>query len=155
MSSSEAKDQGRAWMRTSFSTAAKEVRNGEDSVTSGSPQTGRRWLRRWRWRILAAYLALVVVSHVVRAIQARDQGFDNDDAAVTVQAVDAGRRAAKSVRIAYKEYRPGDGKDYPAVLLLHGSPGGKDDFDSLAPDLARNYRVIVPDLPGFGNSTRD
>ena len=40
-------------------------------------------------------------------------------------------------------------------LLLHGSPGSRRDFDVLVPALARHGRVLVPDLPGFGDSERD
>ncbi|MFN7983568.1 MAG: alpha/beta fold hydrolase [Vicinamibacterales bacterium] len=41
------------------------------------------------------------------------------------------------------------------ILLIHGSPGRKEDLDGLARILSRDARVIVPDLPGFGTSTRD
>ena len=40
------------------------------------------------------------------------------------------------------------------ILLLHGSPGHKEELGRLASVLARDGRVIVPDLPGFGSSTR-
>jgi len=36
---------------------------------------------------------------------------------------------------------------------LHGSPGNHRDFQKFAPALAKHYRVIVPDLPGFGSSS--
>ncbi|REJ83237.1 MAG: alpha/beta fold hydrolase [Acidobacteria bacterium] len=40
------------------------------------------------------------------------------------------------------------------VVLLHGSPGAASNFDELAPLLATQRPVLVPDLPGFGHSTR-
>jgi pimeloyl-ACP methyl ester carboxylesterase len=40
------------------------------------------------------------------------------------------------------------------VLLIHGSPGTGDVFQGLTPLLASHFRVIAPDLPGFGDSTR-
>lgn len=43
----------------------------------------------------------------------------------------------------------------PVIVLLHGSPGNSKDFNSLAPELAKQYRVIRPDLPGFGESTHE
>jgi pimeloyl-ACP methyl ester carboxylesterase len=43
---------------------------------------------------------------------------------------------------------------HPVVLLLHGSPGSKSEFGQLAPPLATSVRVIAPDLPGFGRSSR-
>ncbi|MFF4903203.1 alpha/beta fold hydrolase [Streptomyces sp. NPDC001068] len=45
----------------------------------------------------------------------------------------------------------------PAVLLLHGGgPGttGLSSFVRNIGELARNHRVIVPDLPGYGRSTK-
>lgn len=42
------------------------------------------------------------------------------------------------------------------VVLLHGSPGSAANFDRLGPALATlGYRVLAPDLPGYGDSTRD
>ncbi len=43
-------------------------------------------------------------------------------------------------------------KDAPAILLLHGFLGSHRDWDPLAASLAPHYRVIVPDLPGHGDS---
>lgn len=40
----------------------------------------------------------------------------------------------------------------PPVLLLHGLSGSHEYFDFLTPELARQYRVIAPDLLGFGRS---
>jgi len=41
------------------------------------------------------------------------------------------------------------------LLLVHGFGGDKDNFTRLAGALTRHYRVIVPDLPGFGEATRN
>ncbi len=40
--------------------------------------------------------------------------------------------------------------DAPVVLLLHGFPASTFMFRELIPRLASEYRVIAPDLPGFG-----
>lgn len=40
----------------------------------------------------------------------------------------------------------------PALLLLHGGGGGGANWYRVLPHLARDYRVIAPDLPGFGLS---
>jgi pimeloyl-ACP methyl ester carboxylesterase len=40
------------------------------------------------------------------------------------------------------------------VLLVHGFPGNSFTWRSLAPALAREYRVYVVDLPGFGASAQ-
>jgi len=41
------------------------------------------------------------------------------------------------------------------LLLVHGFGGDKDNFTRMAGALTRHYRVIIPDLPGFGEATRD
>jgi pimeloyl-ACP methyl ester carboxylesterase len=47
-------------------------------------------------------------------------------------------------------YRAAGDPNSPAVLLLHGFPASSFMFRELIPRLADNYRVIAPDLPGFG-----
>ena len=49
-------------------------------------------------------------------------------------------------------YREAGNKNAPAVLLLHGFPTSSHMFRNLIPALAHDYRVIAPDLPGFGFS---
>ncbi len=41
-------------------------------------------------------------------------------------------------------------EDAPAILLLHGTGAATHSFRDLMPHLARDYRVIAPDLPGHG-----
>jgi abhydrolase domain-containing protein 6 len=52
-------------------------------------------------------------------------------------------------RIAYLEGGKG-----PVVLLVHGFSGEKDHWTRFARRLTASYHVVVPDLPGFGESTK-
>jgi len=47
-------------------------------------------------------------------------------------------------------YREAGSVDAPVILLLHGYPTTSHMFRGLIPLLAARYRVIAPDLPGFG-----
>lgn len=47
-------------------------------------------------------------------------------------------------------YRAAGQANAPVVLLLHGFPTSSFMFRELIPRLAGDYRVIAPDLPGFG-----
>jgi pimeloyl-ACP methyl ester carboxylesterase len=47
-------------------------------------------------------------------------------------------------------YRAAGDQRSPVVLLLHGFPTSSFMFRELIPRLASDYRVIAPDLPGFG-----
>ncbi len=41
------------------------------------------------------------------------------------------------------------------LVLIHGFAGDKDNFTRIARHLTPHYRVIIPDLPGFGDAGRD
>src|SRR6478672_5076799 len=47
-------------------------------------------------------------------------------------------------------YRVAGDANSPVVLLLHGFPTSSFMFRELIPRLANDYRVVAPDLPGFG-----
>lgn len=49
-------------------------------------------------------------------------------------------------------YRAAGEANAPVVLLLHGFPSSSFMFRELIPRLAGEYRVVAPDLPGFGFS---
>jgi pimeloyl-ACP methyl ester carboxylesterase len=49
-------------------------------------------------------------------------------------------------------YREAGPADAPALLLLHGFPSSGHMFRELIPLLADKYRLIAPDLPGFGQT---
>ncbi|MFZ0639680.1 MAG: alpha/beta hydrolase [Candidatus Acidiferrales bacterium] len=49
-------------------------------------------------------------------------------------------------------YRAAGEANEPVVLLLHGFPTSSFMFRELIPRLASDYRLIAPDLPGFGFS---
>ena len=40
----------------------------------------------------------------------------------------------------------------PPLFLFHSLLSDRASFDAVAPDLSRSFRVIVPELPGFGRS---
>ena len=52
------------------------------------------------------------------------------------------------VKVFYREQSPS--ASAPVFLLLHGFPSSSHQYRHLIPLLATKYRVIAPDLPGFG-----
>jgi len=56
-------------------------------------------------------------------------------------------QAVGDVEVFYREAGPAGA---PVVLLLHGYPTSSHMFRDLIPHLAARFRVIAPDLPGFG-----
>lgn len=61
----------------------------------------------------------------------------------------ADTRTGSAVKIFYREAGQ---RDAPAVLLLHGFPTSSHQYRGLIARLSDKYRVIAPDLPGFGFS---
>ncbi|SFW30660.1 alpha/beta fold hydrolase [Nitrosovibrio sp. Nv17] len=60
-----------------------------------------------------------------------------------------GFRRVGEVDVFYREAGPGDA---PLILLLHGFPTASHMFRDLIPLLADRFRLIAPDLPGFGQT---
>ncbi|MDB5980468.1 MAG: Alpha/beta hydrolase fold [Pseudomonas sp.] len=46
------------------------------------------------------------------------------------------------------------GGEGPPLLLLHGNPLTHVSWHKVAPDLAKNFTVVVPDLRGYGDSSK-
>jgi len=111
-----------------------------EQAASGSKR-GRRTLRWW----LTAYVLLLVASWLVQLLWVWPVGPGG--AAVMTPIDGPGGRA----KVAYEVTGPDDA---PVVVLLHGSPGRKEDFDDLIPLLTDAYRVVAIDMPGFGDSSR-
>jgi len=65
----------------------------------------------------------------------------------TVSVADRGTGSALNIF-----YRAAGPEDAPVVLLLHGFPTSSHQYRALIARLADKYRVIAPDLPGFGFS---
>ena len=133
----------------------------DDSVRAHSRTSRRR--RRWRspacWISIAVYLALVGASAVVRA---RRPAPSIDPGVARLQLTPSTAHAPRPadpglapVTITFARRCPADGAPRgTSVVLLHGSPGGRFDFDGVLAPLARDRCAIAPDLPGFGEATR-
>jgi pimeloyl-ACP methyl ester carboxylesterase len=51
-------------------------------------------------------------------------------------------------------YRDADTADAPVVVMIHGFTGSKENWYPLARELGGRYRLLIPDLPGWGASER-
>lgn len=108
----------------------------------------RRVKQRLKW--LAALIAIIVVillaiyfiapQWILRAVDA----YQAQQAGLTQHAVQAG-----NTRWVYDEGGKG-----PTILLLHGFTGSRENWLKVAGRLTPNFRVVIPDLPGWGASQR-
>ena len=51
-------------------------------------------------------------------------------------------------------YLEGGSSSGPPLVLIHGFGGDKDNWSLYAPHIGKHYRLICPDLPGFGENDR-
>lgn len=63
--------------------------------------------------------------------------------------LEAKRMTVEGFDLAYLEGGEGE-----PLLLVHGFGANKDNFTRAAGSLTPHYRVLIPDLPGFGNSAK-
>jgi pimeloyl-ACP methyl ester carboxylesterase len=66
------------------------------------------------------------------------------DANLTIKSIDI-----PDFKIAYAEGGTGD-----TIIMVHGFGGSKDGWLKMAKYFTPNYRVLIPDLPGFGDSSK-
>lgn len=113
-------------------------------------------LRQRRWVLcIGAYLFLLLISTAVRLAQA-ESTLSPEKRSIEVLAVaDDKLLEARRVRLAYREFLPPFETGKTPIILIHGSPGDGGVLVDLANELSRERRVIVPDLPGFGDSTNE
>ena len=50
--------------------------------------------------------------------------------------------------------READAADAPTIVMIHGFTGSKENWYPLARELGGRYRLLIPDLPGWGESER-
>lgn len=116
------------------------------------------WWRRWRWRFLAVYLLVLLASHVWRWWNPAENFSESVGCShcrfLMVNAVSGDQRLESKIRFVYQD-RGAISESALPIVLIHGSPGEAIDFNRIAPLLETSHRLIIPDLPGFGASTRD
>jgi pimeloyl-ACP methyl ester carboxylesterase len=66
----------------------------------------------------------------------------------------AGRLEKKTIQVENHKIYYLEGGKGDSILLLHGFGGDKSNWTPLSRHLTTTYRVIAPDLPGFGESTK-
>ncbi len=108
------------------------------------------------WRTLfAIYFAILVASWVVMLTRSSDPGPPRAGYAFAETpefGADGQPLPSTQARLSYRDDGP---RSAPVILALQGSPGTGDDFGSLRPLLKDRFRIIAPDMPGFGQSSKD
>ena len=95
-----------------------------------------------------------MIAGILRAFGASLRARTPDERVAAAVGIERAAARLTSKRI---ELREGpvfylEGGEGPVVVLLHGFGANKDNWNRLARHLVKSHRVIVPDLPGFGES---
>ena len=106
-------------------------------------------------RIGVAYLIALVVSRlwITWGVDPRSGEFElpEDMRATKVRVLAKEGDAPESARLAYRALGT---RSAESVVLLHGSPGSLQDFATLGEQLGPDRSILIPDMLGFGHSTR-
>jgi abhydrolase domain-containing protein 6 len=96
--------------------------------------------------IAVVIVVLAAVLYFVAPAYLYNKAMDGlrKDAGLTIKSVNI-----PDFKIVYAEGGTGD-----TIIMLHGFGGNKDNWLMLAKYFTPNYRVIIPDLPGFGDSSK-
>ena len=97
--------------------------------------------------VIVAVIAVIMLALLVAPAELTALGlwFERRISGLTVR-----RAHVDGFDIPYLEGGKGE-----VLLLIHGFGGDKDNFTRIARFLTPHYRVIIPDLPGFGDATRN
>jgi len=114
----------------------------------------KRRRSRLFWILVGTYVLLLLASHLWRAfVPARGEPLPSQQFVEVPEFTRDGPSGGDPVRIAYQDHGPGEA---PAVVMLHGSPVGSRALEPFTEALrGEGFRLVVPDLPGFGASELD
>jgi pimeloyl-ACP methyl ester carboxylesterase/membrane protein DedA with SNARE-associated domain len=112
------------------------------------------WIpKRKRWRLLGLFLALLALSRLWCWLVPPFGASRPGQVATDVQVFDDdGEPTGGNTTLYYQDLPPPGRRDAPVLVLLHGSLYRAGAFDGLIQELRPYFRLIVPDLPGFGAS---
>ena len=112
--------------------------------------------RRRMGRVVAAALAVTTATATLPTVSAQTTSnaeFRPDGGGASYLAEAAGLEVreveANGVRLSVATGGKADG---PALLLVHGFLGNAYSWNAVAPMLAEDYRLVVPDMRGYGGS---
>ena len=96
--------------------------------------------------LIIAVLSIAIATMLSCASNSANKYFEDlrKDANITIKSIDI-----PDFKIVYAEGGTGD-----TIIMVHGFGGNKDSWSRMAKYLTPNYRVIIPDLPGSGDSSK-
>ncbi len=114
------------------------------------------FLKRHKRAVLWVYIIALLLSFGVRHFLSERMDPKEGQRVITVREVKSdGTYGEKTVDMAYYDVVPPGEGEVETIVLLHGTPVASGSLRDLRMILGELYRVVVPDLPGFGRSSHD
>jgi pimeloyl-ACP methyl ester carboxylesterase/membrane protein DedA with SNARE-associated domain len=112
------------------------------------------FLKRHKRAVFSVYIIALLLSFGARHFFLGEIDPKESQQVGTVREVNSdGTYGKGSVDIAYYDVAPRGEGEVETIVLLHGTPVASVSLRDLRKILGERYRVIVPDLPGFGRSS--
>lgn len=137
-----------------------EYHTGASSIRRLTPEHSRWRLgsrrKKWVLGLLLGYLVLLLISQSVRLFQDDPWPATQGLKSLNLPLVKTGQdENGPETVLRYFDTAPDALPEQPVILLIHGSPmAGSSVFPNFIEQLKGQRRVLAPDLPGFGFSTR-
>ena len=77
-----------------------------------------------------------------------------DQTTAELKAIKGDSTLSSNVTVAYSDIKPEGVPDPPVLILIHGNPVASRSMMGLAAAFPGSFRILVPDLPGVGRSSR-
>lgn len=107
-----------------------------------------------RLSLIAIYVLALIASHWVRDTAAPGVPVDPGQHVVQVRETAKGNLTGREISMAYWDLPAGEEGLQKPIVVLHGSPVATPAMWPLMDELTGSSRIIAPDLPGMGASTR-
>lgn len=105
-------------------------------------------MKSLRGKILIFYAILLIASWLVMSFHESSPSLGDNWKSISINTGNG-----KSPNLCYRVF-PGNNPSATPLILIHGSPMASSCFDPLLKNLSNDRTILVPDLPGFGNSYR-
>ncbi|MGD8837234.1 MAG: alpha/beta fold hydrolase [Desulfobacteraceae bacterium] len=128
-----------------------------DGMFNGGIQILRHGANGWRWFLLL-YLLLLLISNAIMMVSPDPGPAYTDQQSINMPAPYHTDDMVTDIQLRYLDTQGGKPvtEAQPVILLINASPRASGDvMHGLVEALKPAGRVIAPDLPGFGSSTRD
>ncbi|MEM9478126.1 MAG: alpha/beta fold hydrolase [Verrucomicrobiota bacterium] len=107
-----------------------------------------------RFRLLGVFFLLLAASTIIRSLSENQPREKGGVITIAESEVVEGVSEGRIFKAGYTFHQEA-GENAPVLLLLHDSTKGPKVWDEVVEGLRDSFRILIPDLPGYGETSRD